>query len=69
MIEILKRLKEPTPSFWKRIQKIGMTLGIIGGAIVAAPVSLPASIVTIAGYLITTGAVTTGLSQLTSTER
>jgi hypothetical protein len=68
-MEIIKRLKEPTPSFWKKIQKIGIALGVIGGAIVAAPVALPAAIVSLGSYLVTAGAVAAGLSQLTSTKR
>jgi hypothetical protein len=68
-MEIIKRLKEPTPSFWKKVQRIGLTLGVIGGAIMTAPVSLPAAIVSIGGYLATVGAVSAGLSQLTSTKR
>lgn len=68
-MEIVKRLKEPTPSFWKKIQKVGLTLGVIGGAILGAPVTLPTIVVSIGGYLATAGAVAAGLSQLTSTKR
>jgi hypothetical protein len=68
-MELLERIKEPTPSFWKKIQKIGITLGVIGGAIVSAPVSLPATIVSIGSYFIVAGSVSAALSQLTSTNR
>jgi cellobiose-specific phosphotransferase system component IIC len=66
MKEIVGRLKEPTPQFWKNIQKFGLALGIIGGAFVASPV---ATLVSIGGYLITGGTIIAGLSQLASTER
>jgi len=65
-MELLKRLKEPTPEFWKKIQKFGLALGVIGAAFVASPVT---TLVSIGGYLIMGGSIITGLSQLTSTER
>ena len=65
-MELLKRLKEPTPQFWKNIQKVGLALGIIGGAFVASPVAI---LVSIGGYLIMVGSIIAGLSQLTSTDR
>jgi hypothetical protein len=65
-MELLKRLKEPTPQFWKNIQKVGLALGVIGGAFVASPV---ATLVSIGGYLIMAGTIIAGLSQITSTER
>jgi hypothetical protein len=66
MKEIISRLKEPTPQFWKNIQKVGLALGIIGAAFVASPVT---TLVSIGGYLIMAGSIVTGLSQLASTER
>ena len=65
-MEILKRIKEPTPDFWKKIQKVGLALGVIGGAFIASPSTL---LVEIGGYIIMSGSIVAGLSQLTSTER
>ena len=63
---ILKqRWQAKTPKFWKNIQKIGIALGVIGGTIVALPVSLPAAVVAVGGYLVAAGTVTATLSQLT----
>jgi len=56
-MNILQRLVAPTPKFFQTIRNIGLTLGIIGGAILAAPVELPALLITIAGYLTTAGAI------------
>jgi ABC-type xylose transport system permease subunit len=64
-MSIAERFKAPTPKFWKKIQKIGLTLGAIGGILVAAPITLPAAIVTAAGYMVVAGGVTATLSQLT----
>jgi ABC-type xylose transport system permease subunit len=61
----MKRWKAKTPSFWKNIQKVGLAVGAIGGALLTAPISLPAAVITAAGYLVTAGAVTAAVSQLT----
>ncbi len=60
--EIIERVKAPTPQFFKKIRTIGLTLGAIGGAILTAPITLPATIVTIAGYLATAGIVASAIS-------
>jgi len=64
-MEIKKRWSAKTPTFWKKIQRIGLVAGALGAALVAAPVALPAAIVTASGYLIAVGGVTAALSQLT----
>lgn len=65
----MKTLKDrwsaKTPTFWKKVQRVGLVAGALGAAIVAAPVALPAAIVTVSGYLIAVGGVTAALSQLT----
>ena len=60
-----QRIKAETPSFWKKVQKIGIVVAALGGAIATAPIALPAAIVTLGGYLATAGAITGILSQLT----
>ncbi len=63
---ILKeRWQSKTPKFWKKMQRIGIALGVIGGTIVALPVALPAAVITAGGYLVAAGTVTATLSQLT----
>jgi len=65
-METLKnRWSSKTPKFWKKIQKIGIAAGTIGGVLVASPVMLPATIVSIGGYLLLVGSLTATLSQLT----
>lgn len=68
-MEVVERLTEPTPKFWKKVRKIGLVLAGVSTAILTAPIALPATIVTIAGYLATAGTVTTILAQATSTMR
>lgn len=65
-MEMIDRLKSPTPKFWKKVRNGMITLGIIGGALVAAPVAIPAGIIT---ALITAGAVGTTLAQLTKEDK
>jgi hypothetical protein len=64
-MSLKERWQSKTPKFWKKVQRIGLALGVIGATIVAAPVVLPASLVTAAGYMVAAGTVTATLSQLT----
>jgi hypothetical protein len=64
-MSLKERWQSKTPTFWKKVQRIGVALGVIGATIVAAPVVLPASLVTAAGYMVAAGTVTATLSQLT----
>jgi hypothetical protein len=63
--EIKTRWGLETPKFWKKVQKIGMIAGTIGGVLIAAPVALPAALISAGGYLLLAGSLTATLSQLT----
>lgn len=60
-----QRWKAKTPKFWKKVQKIAIIAGTVAGLIIAAPIALPATIVTAATYVVTAGTVAATLSQLT----
>ena len=62
-MKIIDRLKQPTPSFFRKLRNIGIALATAGGAIIAVPISLPAILVTIATYLTVAGTVATAVSQ------
>ncbi|WP_413533726.1 hypothetical protein [Empedobacter brevis] len=62
---ILNRITAPTPKLFQQIRNIGLTLAAVGGILIAAPVALPATIVTIGGYLTVAGGVLSAVSQLT----
>jgi hypothetical protein len=64
-LTLRERIKAKTPKFWKKVQRICIGLGVIGGAIAASPIVLPASVVAASTYLITAGALGAGLAQLT----
>jgi hypothetical protein len=65
MKNLQQRWNTKTPTFWKKMQKIGIIAGTIGGIIIASPVALPALLVSASGYLLLAGTVTATLSQLT----
>ena len=67
-MKLLDRLKSPTPKFFKKLRNIGIALASVGSAIIAAPISLPAIVITIAGYLIVAGTVATTVSQAVVTD-
>jgi len=62
MKKIKERIQSPTPKFFKTIRSIGLALGAIGGALLTAPITLPATVVTLAGYLATAGIVASAIA-------
>lgn len=62
-MSVVQRVKAPTPPFFKTLRTIGLALAAIGGAILAAPVAVPAALITVAGYVTLAGSVITAVSQ------
>lgn len=60
---LVERYKKPTPKFFRTLRNIGIALATAGGAIIAAPIALPATLVTIATYMTVAGTVVTAVSQ------
>lgn len=50
-MNIVERYKKPTPKFFRTLRNIGIALATAGGAIIAAPMAMPALIVKIATYM------------------
>lgn len=67
MKKIVNRATAPTPKFFKVLRTVGLALAAVGGTILAAPVALPAIVITIGGYVAVAGGVLTAASQLTTT--
>ncbi|EKT4499153.1 hypothetical protein SL054_001404 [Flavobacterium psychrophilum] len=65
-MNIIKRVKSPTPKFFKVLRNIGLVLAGVGGTILAAPVALPGIVVTVGGYVALAGGVLSAVSQLTT---
>ena len=62
MKELFERWNKPTPKFWKKVQKNGLAIGVLGGVIVKFnPI--------IGGVLVTIGSTISALAQLTIEEQ
>lgn len=62
-MNVIERVKAPTPKFFKVLRTIGLSVAAAGGALLTAPISLPAAVITVAGYLTVAGTVMTAVSQ------
>jgi len=62
-MNLVERYKKPTPKFFKILRNVGIALATAGGTIIAAPVAMPAIIVTAATYMTVAGTVATAVSQ------
>lgn len=63
-MNVIERLQAPTPKFFRVLRTIGVALATAGGALLVAPVALPAGLLAIAGYLTVAGTVMTAVSQV-----
>jgi hypothetical protein len=63
-MNIIERVKAPTPKFFRVIRAIGLTLAAVSGTLLAEPVDLPAAVLNIAGYMSVAGGVATAVSQV-----
>lgn len=61
MKRLINRWNSPTPTFWLKVQKIGIVAGSLGVVLIAPPFGMAA----IGGYLIASGSIISVLSQLT----
>jgi len=62
-MKIQERITQPTPTFFRKLRNIGIALAAASGAILAAPIALPAAVISIAGYVAVAGTVATAVSQ------
>ncbi|NWJ51079.1 MAG: hypothetical protein HXX14_10125 [Bacteroidetes bacterium] len=62
-LTLMERITAPTPSFFKKVRTIGLVMGVIGAALLASPVALPAVVGTIGGYLVLGGSIITSVAQ------
>ncbi|WP_397445951.1 hypothetical protein [Polaribacter sp. R77954] len=64
-MNIQERAKASTPKFFRILRTIGLSLLAVSGSIMAAPIALPAAVVTAAGYVAVAGGVISAVSQVT----
>jgi hypothetical protein len=62
-MNVIQRMKAPTPKFFKVLRTVGLALAAASGALLVAPIALPAAVITAAGYLAVAGSVATAVSQ------
>ena len=62
-MNLIERMSAPTPTFFKRLRNAGLVLTAVSGTIITSPVSLPAAVVQVAGYVAVAGAVASAVSQ------
>ena len=64
-MNIIDRANAPTPKFFRILRTIGIVMLAVSGSVLAAPIALPAVVVTVAGYLAVAGGVMSAVSQVT----
>lgn len=62
-MNVIERVKAPTPKFFKVLRNVGISLATVSATLFAAPVTLPATVLMVAGYAAVGGAVMTAVSQ------
>jgi uncharacterized membrane protein HdeD (DUF308 family) len=62
-MNLVERVKAPTPKWFKIIRNVGIVLATVGGVILASPVILPVGLVSAAGYLVLGGSIISAVSQ------
>ena len=62
-MKLLERLQKKTLRFFRKLRNIGIALAAASAAILAAPIAVPASIISVAGYLAVAGTVANAVSQ------
>ena len=62
-LNLVSRIQEPTPKWFRIVRNIGLALSAVGGVLVAAPVALPAAVVSVGGYLLLGGSIIGAVSQ------
>jgi hypothetical protein len=66
-MNIISRVKAPTPLFFKKLRNVSLILAGLGGALLSTPVAVPALIAKFAGYLAVAGSVGAAVSQSVTT--
>jgi hypothetical protein len=62
-LNLTKRVKAPTPKWFKILRTVGIALASVGGVIIASPIALPIGLVSAAGYLVLGGSIISVVSQ------
>ena len=66
MLEILKRLRAETPTFFKNVTRFFIVIGAVGTALIASQDILPSWVAEVSPYLILAGVVGAAVAQTTA---
>ena len=64
-MKLRDRWKTESPRLFKNIIRIGLSVGAVGGALLASPIALPIAITTLAGHMVVAGVLTSAVAKLT----
>ncbi|MBD8084638.1 hypothetical protein [Chryseobacterium caseinilyticum] len=64
-MNIIKRVKAPTPKLFRILRNIGLLSAGIGGVLIASPVRLSLTVDEVAKYLVLAGGIISAISQIT----
>lgn len=67
-MRIVERIKSPTPKFFKIFRSFSLFLLAIEGTIVAPPIVLPVTVVTVASYIVVAKGVISAVNQMSVSE-
>ena len=62
-LNLADRVMAPTPKWFRIVRNVGLALSAVGGVLVAAPVALPAAMISVGGYLLLGGTLLGAVSQ------
>ena len=62
-LNLISRIESPTPKWFRIVRNLGLALSAVGGVLVAAPVALPTTVVSVGGYLLLGGSIIGAVSQ------
>lgn len=62
-LNLISRVAEPTPKWFRILRNLGLVMSAVGGVLLAAPVALPATVVSVGGYLLLGGTIIGAVSQ------
>jgi hypothetical protein len=63
MSNIINRMQNSTPKFFKILRNVGVALAAVSAAVFASPVAMPTIVTDVAGYLAVAGSVMGAVSQ------
>jgi hypothetical protein len=64
-MELIDRIKSPTPKWWQKVRNVALIASGIAGGLLVAPIALPIGVVTALTYVAVVGGTIAGTAQAT----